>query len=92
MDIRKYGSQGQQRTAALSLKLSEIYMVKKRIKDMPVLLLDDVLSELDERRQAFVLGRITGGQVFITCCEDAGPAALERGRTFRVENGAIAAR
>ena len=49
MDIRKYGSQGQQRTAALSLKLSEIYIVKKRIKDMPVLLLDDVLSELDSQ-------------------------------------------
>ena len=54
MDIRKYGSQGQQRTAALSLKLSEIYMVKRSIQDMPILLLDDVLSELDSNRQNYL--------------------------------------
>lgn len=67
MDIRKYGSQGQQRTAALSLKLSEIYMVKKRIKDMPVLLLDDVLSELDSNRQNYLLNSISQVQTMITC-------------------------
>ena len=67
MDIRKYGSQGQQRTAALSLKLSEIYMVKKRIKDMPVLLLDDVLSELDSSRQNYLLNSISQVQTMITC-------------------------
>lgn len=67
MDIRKYGSQGQQRTAALSLKLSEIYMVKKVIKDMPVLLLDDVLSELDSNRQNYLLNSITQVQTMITC-------------------------
>ena len=67
IDIRKYGSQGQQRTAALSLKLSEIYMVKKIIKDMPVLLLDDVLSELDSNMNKVfkvVEGKVkTGGNV-----------------------------
>lgn len=56
IDIRRYGSQGQQRTAALSLKLSEIYIVKRTIKDTPVLLLDDVLSELDSSRQTYLLG------------------------------------
>lgn len=67
VDIRKYGSQGQQRTAALSLKLSEIYLVKKKIKDTPVLLLDDVLSELDSNRQTYLLDSIHDIQTMITC-------------------------
>ena len=67
IDIRKYGSQGQQRTAALSLKLSEIEIVKKNIKDTPVLLLDDVLSELDSNRQKYLLDSIHGIQTVITC-------------------------
>ena len=67
MDIRKYGSQGQQRTAALSLKLSEIYMVKRSIQDMPILLLDDVLSELDSNRQNYLLNSISQVQTMITC-------------------------
>lgn len=67
IDIRKYGSQGQQRTAALSLKLSEIYLVKKKIKDTPVLLLDDVLSELDRNRQTYLLDSIHDIQTLITC-------------------------
>lgn len=66
-DIRKYGSQGQQRTAALSLKLSEIYLVKRTIHDTPVLLLDDVLSELDSSRQNYLLSSIHHIQTFITC-------------------------
>lgn len=67
IDIRKYGSQGQQRTAALSLKLSEIYIVKRKINDTPVLLLDDVLSELDNRRQNCLLDSINDTQTMITC-------------------------
>ncbi len=67
IDIRKFGSQGQQRTAALSLKLSEIELVKKSIKDMPVLLLDDVLSELDSNRQNYLLNSIGDIQTIITC-------------------------
>ena len=67
IDIRKYGSQGQQRTAALSMKLSEIYLVKKIIKDTPILLLDDVLSELDSSRQNYLLKSIGDIQTFITC-------------------------
>lgn len=67
IDIRRYGSQGQQRTAALSLKLSEIYIVKRTIKDTPVLLLDDVLSELDSSRQTYLLDSIHDIQTMITC-------------------------
>ena len=67
VDIRKFGSQGQQRTCALSLKLSEIELVKKTIHDTPVLLLDDVLSELDSSRQNFLLNRIHDIQTMITC-------------------------
>ena len=67
IDIRRFGSQGQQRTAALSLKLSEIELVKKSIKDTPVLLLDDVLSELDSNRQNYLLNSIGAIQTIITC-------------------------
>lgn len=67
IDIRRYGSQGQQRTAALSLKMSEIYLVKKIIKDNPILLLDDVLSELDSSRQHYLLQSIKDIQTIITC-------------------------
>ena len=67
IDIRKFGSQGQQRTAALSLKLSEIELVKSLIKDTPVLLLDDVLSELDSNRQRHLLGNLYNVQTIITC-------------------------
>lgn len=66
-DIRKYGSQGQQRTAALSLKLSEIELVKRITKDTPILLLDDVLSELDSNRQNYLLNSINNIQTIITC-------------------------
>lgn len=67
VDIRKYGSQGQQRTSALSLKLSEIELVRKSIQDTPVLLLDDVLSELDSNRQNYLLNNIHDTQTIITC-------------------------
>ena len=67
VDLRKYGSQGQQRTAALSLKLSEIELVKLMIKDIPILLLDDVLSELDSSRQRQLLESLNNIQTIITC-------------------------
>ena len=66
-DIRKYGSQGQQRTAALSMKLAEIEIVKNIVKDYPILLLDDVLSELDSSRQKFLMESIHDIQTFVTC-------------------------
>jgi DNA replication and repair protein RecF len=67
IDIRRFGSQGQQRTAALSLKLSEIELVKRTVNDTPILLLDDVLSELDSSRQNYLLNSIQNIQTLITC-------------------------
>lgn len=67
LDVRTFGSQGQQRTAALSLKLSEIALIRSIRGESPVLLLDDVFSELDGRRQKLLLGAVEGCQCFITC-------------------------
>jgi DNA replication and repair protein RecF len=84
-----YGSQGQTRTAALSLKLAQREIFQEETGEWPVLLLDDVLSELDHKRQAFVLNRIRGGQVFITCCEEEKLDGLEGGRAFHVKQGKL---
>lgn len=91
IDIRKYGSQGQQRTAALSLKLSEIELVKKITKDTPVLLLDDVLSELDSNRQNYLLNSIGEIQTIITCTglDEFINNRFEINRIFRVNNGKV---
>ena len=88
-DAKSYASQGQTRTAALALKLAEREIYKNATGEYPVLLLDDVLSELDPRRQEFVLNRIAGGQVFITCCEDDRLPQMLGGRVFHVEHGTI---
>lgn len=85
---RQFASQGQTRTAALSLKLACRELFREDTGEWPVLLLDDVLSELDSRRQAFVLERIDGGQVLITCCEETG-ALSPGGRRFHVRNGTV---
>ena len=91
IDIRKFGSQGQQRTAALSLKLSEIELVKKMTKDNPVLLLDDVLSELDSNRQNYLLSTIGGIQTIITCTglDEFVNNRFEIDKVFHIENGQI---
>ena len=91
IDIRKYGSQGQQRTAALSLKLSEIELVKKIAKDTPVLLLDDVLSELDSNRQNYLLNSIGGIQTIITCTglEEFVNNRFEINKVFQVHEGSV---
>lgn len=86
---KTYGSQGQTRTAALSLKLSQREIFQEETGEWPVLLLDDVLSELDPRRQAFVLNRIRGGQVFITCCEEEKLEGLKAGRAFHIHDGTL---
>ncbi len=86
---KQFASQGQTRTAVLSLKLAEREIHQEDLGEWPVLLLDDVLSELDQRRRDFVLRRIRGGQVFITCCEEDGLEGLE-GRTFRIRGGTLA--
>lgn len=86
---RQFSSQGQTRTAALSMKLAEREIVREITGETPVLLLDDVLSELDPRRQEFVLNRIAGGQVFITCCEEDRLGTLLGGKVLHVENGEV---
>ena len=91
IDIRKYGSQGQQRTAALSLKLSEIELVKKVTKDTPVLLLDDVLSELDSNRQNYLLNSIGDIQTIITCTglDEFINNRFQINRVYKVTNGSV---
>lgn len=91
IDIRKYGSQGQQRTTALSLKLSEIELVKKMTKDTPVLLLDDVLSELDSNRQNYLLNSIGNIQTIITCTglDEFINNRFEINKIFKVTNGSV---
>ena len=86
---RTFSSQGQTRTAALALKLAEREIFKNATGEYPVLLLDDVLSELDDTRQEYVLNRISGGQVFITCCEDDRLNGLVKGKVFHVRNGEV---
>ena len=89
IDIRKFGSQGQQRTAALSLKLSEIELVKKIINDTPILLLDDVLSELDKHRQNYLLESIHDIQTVITCTglDEFVNNRFSINRIFHIKNG-----
>lgn len=91
IDIRKFGSQGQQRTAALSLKLSEIELVKTMTKDTPILLLDDVLSELDSNRQNYLLNSIGDIQTIITCTglDEFINNRFEINRVFKITNGSI---
>ena len=86
---RQFASQGQVRTAALSLKLAEREIHKNAVGEYPVMLLDDVLSELDPRRQEYVLNRIRGGQVFITCGENDRLDTMLRGRVFHIRNGEV---
>ena len=91
VDIRKFGSQGQQRTAALSLKLSEIELVKEVTKDTPILLLDDVLSELDKHRQNYLLDSICDVQTLITCTgvDDFVNHRFSINKMFHVEKGNV---
>ena len=88
-NAKTYASQGQTRTAALSLKLAQREIFQEETGEWPVLLLDDVLSELDPRRQSFVLNRIRGGQVFITCCEEEKMEGLEGGKAFHIHGGRL---
>lgn len=93
IDVRKFGSQGQQRSCALSLKLSEIELVKKSIRETPVLILDDVLSELDSNRQNFLLNSIHDIQTVITCTglDEFVRNRFEINKIFKVVNGTVEA-
>lgn len=88
-EAKLFASQGQTRTLALSLKLGERDVFFQETEEYPVLLLDDVLSELDRSRQEFVLNRIKTGQVFITSCEDEGFLPLRQGKKFIVSQGEV---
>jgi len=87
LSVKAFGSQGQTRTAAISLKIAQRSLMHKESGEIPVLLLDDVLSELDPGRQDFVLNQITEGQVFITCCEPGRFTKL--GKTIEISHGEI---
>lgn len=91
IDIRKFGSQGQQRTSALSLKLAEIELVRQTIKEEPILLLDDVLSELDRNRQNYLLNSIEGIQTMITCTglEEFVANRFHIDKLYRVVEGSV---
>ena len=88
INLKSYGSQGQTRTAAISLKLAQRELMGREMGEEPVLLLDDVLSELDPGRQDFVLNQIVSGQVFITCCEPGRFTKL--GKTIEIKKGNLA--
>ncbi len=88
LSSREYGSQGQQRSVAIILKLSQAYILSEETGDRPVILLDDVLSELDSARQQFILSSIEGMQVFITCCSSEGIDSAD-GKIFCVKSGRV---
>ena len=87
--LKSYGSQGQRRSAALTLKLSEARVLKKITGEFPIALLDDVMSELDTARQDFILNHIKDWQVFITCCDPGNIKGLKDGAVFSMREGHI---
>ncbi|MBR4073700.1 MAG: DNA replication/repair protein RecF [Clostridia bacterium] len=89
INARTYGSQGQQRSIALSLKLSQAQVIKDISGEYPVCLLDDVMSELDKNRQSYILNHIRGWQSFLTCCDPSNIADLKSGKIFTVEKGVV---
>ena len=88
-NARSYASQGQQRSAVLSLKLAEAAVLREKMGEDPVILLDDVLSELDNSRQDYLLNELEGCQVFITCCEKSNKEQLKKGKVFFVTKGIV---
>lgn len=88
-NAKAFGSQGQQRSCVLSMKIAEAELIKIAAAQEPIVLLDDVLSELDSRRQEFLLNKISERQVFISCCEAASVERLEGGRLFEVKKGVV---
>ena len=89
LSARGFASQGQHRSVALVMKLAQAYILAEETGDAPCILLDDVLSELDPSRQEFVVSKIDGMQVFITCCDDSVPFEGRRGKLYKIKNGRI---
>lgn len=86
---KNFGSQGQQRSCVLALKLAEASLLRDMTGEEPIALLDDVMSELDEKRQDYILNHIKNWQVFITCCDANTVLKLKKGKTFHIENGKL---
>ena len=89
VDTKKYGSQGQQRSCIIAMKLAEAEILREITGERPVALLDDVMSELDAKRQDYILNHIKDWQVFITCCDVSTVKRLKNGKVFHVENGVV---
>ena len=89
VSARSFGSQGQKRSAAIALKLGEAELINNFIGERPVILLDDVMSELDASRQDYILNHIKDMQVFITCCEPGSILRMSGGKTFNINNGRL---
>ena len=87
--VRSFGSQGQQRSSVLALKLAESRCIGDILGERPVILLDDVMSELDQNRREYLLNHLIGSQIFITCCDKGYFSRLEGGRVFRMEHGQL---
>ncbi|MGN0690314.1 MAG: DNA replication/repair protein RecF [Oscillospiraceae bacterium] len=88
--VREYGSQGQQRSTALSLKVAQAEILKEKSGDAPVILLDDALSEIDKRRQEFILNEIKDMQIILTCCDPLVAIQARMGNIYMIEKGRVA--
>ena len=88
-EVRAFGSQGQQRTAALAIRLAELTVMRDELGEWPVLMLDDVMSELDPSRRRQLLARLTGIQTIVTCTDMDDLAGAETGAVWRVADGGI---
>ncbi len=89
LPVKSFGSQGQQRSCALSMKLAEAAVIKKISGKQPIAFLDDVMSELDTNRQDYILNHIDGWQVFITCCDPSSILKSKTGKVFEIEGGKL---
>ena len=87
--VKSFGSQGQQRSAALSLKLAEAEILNKKFSDPPIVLLDDVMSELDDLRKAYMVGKTKNWQVFITGCDKTALSMMKSGRAYEINGGKV---
>ncbi len=89
VSAKNFGSQGQQRSVIIAVKLAEAEMLKEICGEQPIALLDDVMSELDEKRQDYILNHIKNWQVFITCCDSATIERLKKGKVFSINGGKV---
>ena len=89
ISARNYASQGQRRSIAIALKLASLNVIKEVSGEYPVCLLDDVMSELDETRQNYILNHVRNWQTFITCCDPSNVTRLIKGKVFSIKNGGV---